>query len=170
MKFLQRIFGGSPKVDAVSAKTDELTYLLNYRDHYSPILESHLTDLALAELYLFRCWTTKFGYQIFSNNPDSSDKLIEEMVNTSKDLGLVIFKTTHGFSIEGVLGDDYINLLESRWQSYDEKVLTFPGEGIPTFQIIYALGDFIGIHSPVITSELSIDFLAHLAEIKRRVM
>lgn len=170
MSFLQKMFFRGPKIDTASAGIDQFTYLMNYREHYAPILEDHISDRALAELYLFRGWTTQFGYRIFSSNPEASEKLIGETVNSTKYLGLGIFKVTHNFSVEEVLGDEYMNLVETRWQAYDVRVSTDLGKGIPTRQIVGVLDDFMQIQDPVVTMKLSTDFLVHMDAIKRIAM
>ena len=77
---------------------------------------------------------------------------------------------THNFSVEEVLGDEYMNLVETRWQAYDVRVSTDLGKGIPTRQIIGVLDDFMQIQDPVVTMKLSTDFLVHMDAIKRIAM
>lgn len=170
MSILQRIFKSRPTIDVASASIHQFTYLLNYREHYSPILGEYISDSVLAELYLFRGWTTQFGYRIFSSDPKASEKLIGETVNSTKHLGLGIFKMTHKFSVEEALKDDYMKLVESRWQAYDVRVSTNTSGGIPTFEIIGTLNYFMQIQDPVVTMRLSTDFLSQLDSIKRNAM
>jgi len=87
MKILRRLFFGRQKVNAATAKIDEMTYLLDYREHYADVfsdgLESHLKPQVLAELFVFRAWTAQFGCRIFSSDRRASEHLIGETVNST---------------------------------------------------------------------------------------
>jgi hypothetical protein len=137
---VKRFFGSRPPLNAASAKIDEQVYLLNYRHHYSSILEDKATPARLAELFLFRAWTAQFGYRIFSADVSASEKLLSETVNASHYLGLPVFQQLHGFSVEEVLGDSFLNLIEDRWHDYDSAVIgaRLPGS-LPTIAIVSAL-------------------------------
>jgi hypothetical protein len=168
MGFLNKLFGTTPEINAATARIDEQVYLLNYRDHYAPILGDRITPRHLAELFLFRGWTAQFGYRIFSTNPAASEKLIGETVNASKYLGLVAFHQVHGFSLESELGADFIDLVEDRWRDYDVVVSTMPkADRLPTMDIVAVLTNRLSIADPVATYGLSIDFLCQLDFIKR---
>ena len=171
MSLFNKLFGRSTDINVSTAKIDKQVYLLNYRDHYSDILGENTTPAVLAELFLFRAWTAQFGYRIFSSNPEVSEKLIGETVNSSKYLGLGIFQEVHGFSVENVLGSDFISLIEERWRGYDVIVSTMPSnDRLPTMEIIAALTQYLGISDPIVTFKLSTDFLAQLDFVKRTAM
>jgi hypothetical protein len=173
VKWLGAIIGASsaPRVraiDAVSAKIDQEVYLVNYRDHYGRLLGNHISDERLAELFLFRAWTAQIGYRIFSSNAQASERLIGEVVNASKYFGLKMFTTLHGFSIEGVLQDDFISVIEYRWRDYDSVVPTMPkADRLPTTEIICELTKRLNIVDPVVTYKLSFDFFVQLEFVKR---
>lgn len=171
MSLFNKLFGRSTEINASTAKIDKQVYLLNYCNHYSNIVSDYMTPSVLAELFLFRAWTAQFGYRIFSSNPEASEKLIGETVNSSKYLGLGVFQEVHGFGVESVLGSDFISLIEDRWRSYDVVVSTMPrSDRLPTMEIVAVLTQYLGIADPVVTFKLSTDFLAQLDFVKRTAM
>ena len=168
MGFLKRLFGTRPEINAATAKIDEQVYLLNYREHYTPILGDNATPPRLAELFLFRAWTAQFGYRIFSTNHASSEKLIGETLNSCKYLGLAFFREVHGFSIEETLGKDFLDLIEERWRDYDICVTAASDRAkLPTIEIISALTGRLGLADPTVTYQLSMEFIAQLDLVKR---
>jgi len=164
--------GTAPEINAATAKIDEQVYLMNYRDHYADILGDHITPSRLAELFLFRAWTTQFGYRVFSSDAEASERLIGETVNSSQYLGLGMFEHLHGFAVEGELGADFILLIEDRWGDYDDVVVSIQPEAdrLPTIEIMTALTKRLDIADVEVTYKLSIDFLAQLDFIKRTAM
>lgn len=179
MSLFKKIFGQnqtappiiSPKPTAADSLVGEFTYLVNYRDQYASILGSNITNHALAELYLFRGWTTQLGYRLYSTKPADSETLLNEVVNSTKSIGQQIFSRKHGFSIEETLGSDYISLVNSRWQAYD---ITFIGNkigsDIPTPQIIGRLLKFININDPVVSMMLEASFLSQMMSLKSKAI
>ena len=156
-----------PDLNAATAKIDEQVYLLNYRNHYAEILGDHATPVRLAELFLFRAWTTQFGFRIFSADAASSEKLMAETINSCRHLGLGVFEKIHGFSVETELGGDFFTLLEDRWQTYDKCVITSPDGGqLPLVPIITAVTNRLGLADPMVTYQLSYDFANQIELIK----
>jgi len=150
---------------------DSMTYLVNYSRHYAPILMEDLSERALAELYLFRAWTAQFGFRIFSSRPDLSEKILGQIVNSCKYLGLGVFEKLHGFSVERTLGDDFMSLIEDRWRDYDLVVSTdMRKAGIPTHEVIDILMKRIGSVNAGVRYALSMDFLAQLDAVKRKAI
>lgn len=173
-KILRRLFSKQPEINAATAKIDDMVYLLNYERHYAGILtglgESPAGPQVLAELFLFRGWTVQFGYRIFSSDKEASEKLIGETVNSTKYLGLAMFREVHGFSLEDTLGADYMSLVEDRWRNYDLVVSTHIAGGIPTMELMAALTRRLGVADPAVTYQLSMDFLGQLDQIKKTAM
>jgi hypothetical protein len=171
MKILRRLFSKRPEINAASAKIDDMVYLLNYERHYADTLtglgESRMRPEVLAELFLFRAWTTQFGYRVFCSDKNASEKLIGETVNSTKYLGLGMFRKVHGFSVEDTLGADYMSLVEDRWRNYDLVVSTHTGGGIPTMELMAELTRRLGVADAAVTYQLSIDFLGQLDQIKK---
>ena len=172
MNFLKKLFKPKEKNDCNSAQTHigKLTYLLNYREHYSSMFTEPLSNKALAELYLFRGWVTQFGYRIFSSDQEISESLIGETVNTTKYFGLDVFEQVHNFSLEESLGDQYMQLLDSRWRSYDDQVVGNMSNGIPVNYIISQLLRNIERTDPVAFFSLSYDLLDLLGQIKSQAI
>jgi hypothetical protein len=158
------------KVNVSTAKIGQQVFFMNYAKEYGGVLGEYLTTQRLAELYLFRGWTAQFGYRIFSTNPDASETLIGEVVNSTHYLGLGMFEQTHGFSIESALGADYLTLIEDRWRVYDLIVSTWTGDGIPTMGLISVLTERLQIADAFVTYPLSINFLTQLDFIKRTAL
>jgi len=171
MKILRRLFSKRAKINAATAKIDDMVYLLNYERHYADTLtglgECQMGPEVLAELFLFRAWTTQFGYRIFCSDKDASEKLIAKTINSTKYLGLAMFREVHGFSVEDTLGADYMSLVEDRWRNYDLVVSTHTGDGIPTMEVMAELTRRLGVADPAVTYQLSIDFLGQLDQIKK---
>lgn len=161
-------------ITAADTKVGKLIYLMNYKEHYGevfkevPSKEQFLTPRILAELYVFRGWTTQYGYRIFSSNKDVSEKIIDLVVNSSEFLGLPIFKDREGISVEEELGDKYINIIEERWRKYDLLVIKH-SEGLapPTRMIIGELTTYAGVKDLNVFMALSLDFIEHLKEIQK---
>lgn len=171
MKLLRRLFSKRPKINAATAKIDDMVYLLNYKRHYANVLTGlgkfNIGPEVLAELFLFRAWTTQFGYRIYSSDNDVSEKLIGETINSTKYLGLAMFQEIHGFSVEDILGADYMSLIDDRWRNYDLIISAHSGEGIPTMALMTDLTGRLGVADPAVTYQLSIDFLGQLDQIKK---
>ena len=111
-------------------------WLIDYREHYLEIFgrdASRLTENVLAELFVFRAWTTQFAFRIASHDANH-DALISETINGCKYQGIKIFEKTHGFSIEEVLECNFMDLIEDRWYTYDDVVVSSPKE-IPASEI-----------------------------------
>lgn len=176
--------GDQSWLDTCRSAICEMVVLMNYRDHYaeafSTLSESYRSRLivelstprVLAELYLFRGWTTQFGYRLFIKDESASERLIGEVVNLTYRMGLPMIRATHGFSIEEVLGAEYPSLLEDRWQRYDRVIPMKFREELPTLKIVDVLTQCIAVKNlrdPRAEVCLSVDFLKHLESIKSTV-
>lgn len=178
MSLFNKIFGASPKNTPsagveldVGSGIGEFVYLVNYREKYETALGTHLSKNALAELFLFRGWTTQFGYRIFSNNQVASERILTETVSLTSYIGKDTFAKIHGFSIEESLGDEYMNLLESRWQEYD--LIYIRNKDIEPYklaapQLAGKLSEFLGINDPIIIMLLEAQYSLQLLELKER--
>jgi len=175
MSFFKRLFKRAPEINSATAKIGEQVYLIRYRDHYARVFQGlaecaeRLTPRRLAELFLFRAWTTQFGYRIFSSDAGASEKLIGETVNATMYLGLGCFELVHGFSVEEELGSDFLALIEDRWWKYDEAVIANreSARSIPTVAIVSALADQLDLHDRFVELRLTVDFLDQLDLVKR---
>ena len=141
------------------------------KDHYGDIFDHDISDVCLAELFLFRGWTAQFGYRIFSSDRTASERLIGETVNLMRTLGIGLFETTHDVSVEATLGSDFLTLLDNRWGSYDLEVSTMPiSDRIPAPEIVAVLTERLEVHDAAVSFGLSTTFLAQLDFIKRTAL
>jgi hypothetical protein len=174
MSFFGSFFSKRVDFNAATVKIDQQVYLLNYTKHYGDLLQGHLSPQVISELFLFRAWTAQFGFRIFCSNPSASEKLTGETVNSVKYLGLGIFEQTHGFSVEDTLGSDFMSLIEDRWGELDCVIVSSKHDGstswLPTMKIIGVLMRRLGIANPIVTYQLSIDFLSQLDFIKQTAL
>ena len=180
MNVFRNLFGRSqnnpnpaPALSQVDSGSGEFVYFVNYREVYETIgtiLGVSLSQKVLAELFLFRGWTTQFGYRIFSSNHAASEELINETVSLISNVGLKIFQDIHGFSIEDCLGGDYIRLVDSRWQEYDRTFIANKDHSdfFAAPQIIWRLNQFLEINDPVASLTLEGIFTVHLMKLKER--
>ena len=152
-------------------------YLMNYRTHYSDLAEgTFLEDLpdehkCLSELFFLRSWTTQFGFRIFNSHQHLVDSILYQIVNQANVLGIEAFRMAHGFSPEEALGDDFMSLLESRWQEYDREVELVAGERrIPALEIASKTLEHCSVVDPIKTYNLSLDLLAQLNQIKQEAI
>ena len=148
----------------------DVTYLLNYRKHYEPVFESlerPLANSVLAELFVFRAWTTQYAYRVFSD-ASAHDDLITETVSSCSHLGTGIFEKTLGISVEAELGNEFIELVEDRWWQYDDIVVKNkdPDTAIPTRQLCGKLLSLAGVVDVEAFVRLCTDFLSQVQGIR----
>ncbi len=143
-------------------------YLMDYRQHYSKFLDGSIDQKrTLSELFLFRGWTTQFGFRIFNSQEHLTDEILNNIVNSATTLGVGIFNVTHGFDPQEILGKKLIDLIENRWQAYDAIVEGSSGSSqIPTAALVGAAMRRSDIHDPSKFVLLSSDFMKHLMQIK----
>jgi hypothetical protein len=177
MSFLKKLFSisksetpnSSPEYDFLGPLIGDFTYLIDYRTHYGSILGAHISNRALAEIYLFRGWTTQLGYRIYSRDTARSDNLSNDVVTFTMTVGQQMFISKHGFSIEMELGSDYLSLVNSRWQAYDKTLIENKiGGDIPASQIIGNLNMFMGINDTMVSVFMEMDFLGHMVAVKNK--
>lgn len=174
MNLFNKLFGSSnaskpANTRQVSTGIDEFVYLLDYRAHYGQVLGQHMSDKALAELYLFRGWTTQFGFRIFSAKPEVSEQLITQTVTYTMHVGQKLFYEKHNINIEECLGNSYMNLLDSRWQSYDLIFVNNKnGDNFAAPQITWQLMKHLNINDVIVSMMLEGMFSIHLLAVKER--
>jgi len=123
------------QIDSSKLQLDAMVYLLNYRVHYTNIIDVMPSNKQICELFLFRSWLVQFGYRIYCNNPMLEDNIIYECVNLYQTLGVGILNLTHNLNIESELRDEFLDLLEDRWQTYDKVYVNSDQRIIPTNDI-----------------------------------
>jgi hypothetical protein len=166
MGFLKSFFGGdSPSPDIVR-KIDlgKYFYLMDYRQQYAEFLsDAPDQKLAISELYIFRAWTTHFGFQIFSSSKDISEKVTYELWNLASTLGQVVLEGKYRIKFA-----DYSSIADSRWQEYDDVYLRNRNseEPFPAIELGFRAAAFCEIEDPGKIALLATSFLIQLGEIK----
>lgn len=95
MGFLKSFFRGDSSSPDIVRKIDlgKYFYLMDYPQHYAEFLsDAPDQKLAISELYMFRAWTTHFGFEIFSSNKNISERITYELWNLADTLGRVVLK------------------------------------------------------------------------------
>jgi hypothetical protein len=159
-----------PNSDVDDSRVDQWTYLLDYREKYEPLFDRELHAKDIAELFLFRGWTTQLGYRLFTSDQDRTEGLIEAVVGLTKVLGIPMLSTTQTVDVETELGGEYMDLVEDRWRGYDEVFIANSQDGIPTNQIVGELFRNIGETNPVSMIKVCGEFLGHMEEVKMNAL
>ena len=122
-----------------------------------------MTEKVLAELFLFRAWTTQYAYRMFAH-ASTHDAFITETVSSCKYLGIGLFEKASGFSIERKLGDEFIELIESRWWHYDEVVVENKNSDttIPARELCGKVCSFAEVVDPEVFVKLCADLLSQV--------
>lgn len=143
-------------------------YLMKYGEHYAEFLEGvPEKPKVISELFLFRAWTTQFGFRMFSPNGEVSEKVIYEIVNLSNTLGKGMLQAIEEFDIEEILGGTFMGLLQERWQEYDFAFVNNRKEGyIPVKEICFKVCDFCEVEDVAKLLWITQDFLTHFELIK----
>lgn len=176
MRILKRIFGKSESqtkgniLEKISIGS--YFYLMNYKEHYSEFLEEIKNeDKVIAELFVFRAWTTQFGFRMFSTQPDISEEIIGQVWNQGK-LGIGMLNQLENVDIEKEFQLDYFELMENRWQELDRVFIANNSNEIPipTRQICSQVMNFCGIKNPFKYMWLCTDFVNQLDKIKHEAI
>lgn len=177
MNFFKNLFGISDEItkETINEKLDlgKHFYLMNYKDHYSDFLDGlDNTSNKIAELFVFRAWTTQFGFRIFSSKSEVSEEIIGEVFNQGKVLGIGILEKTQGINIERELSGKYVDIVDKKWQKYDRIFIENKNSEpkIPTQQICGQITENCDINNPVKYTWLCTNFIQHLDEIKQEAI
>lgn len=171
-------FRRQPAGPAVQSKLHDLDIgqffaFVNYRDYYADfVVGLPNPDRVIAELFLFRAWTTQFGFRIFSSDPEVSEKIISEVVNQAKYLAKELLFEIERTDVEEDLSGSFMRLLDERWQAYDEKFLSYKDEfpPVPTRMICSQVMDYCDVHDPEKFTWLCQDFIRHLEAMKKEAV
>ncbi|MCB9197413.1 MAG: hypothetical protein H6600_03070 [Flavobacteriales bacterium] len=150
----------------------EYFYLMSYNEHYSEFLSGiDNKNKVIAELFVFRAWTTQFGFRLFSSQPEVSEEIIGQVFNQGK-LGKGMLNQLEQVDIEVETNREYVDLMDSRWQDYDSVFIENKNSEtpIPTRQICGKLTDFCDIHDPMKFIWLCTDFIKQLDNIKQEAL
>ncbi len=176
MGLLGKLFG---KQDTLTAdnineriKLGQHFYLMNYSGHYSDFLDGvDNKKKTIAELFVFRAWTTQLGFRLFSSQPTLSEIIIGEVFNQGK-LGKGMLSQLEQVDIEIETNEEYGDLVDSRWQAYDKIFIDHKNSEtpVPSRQVCGKLTDFCDIKDPVKLMWLCKDFIKHLDTIKQEAL
>lgn len=147
-------------------------YLIKYNDQYADFLDGvQNKKKVIAELFVFRAWTTQFGFRVFSSQPVISEIIIGEVFNQGK-LGKGILNKIEQVNIEVETNLEYEDLIESRWHEYDKVFIDNKNSEtqIPTRQICEKLTEFCKIKDPEKFIWICIDFVKQLETIKQEAL
>lgn len=142
---------------------------MNYKEHYEEFLEEVENEKkVIAELFVFRAWTTQLGFRLFSSQPEISERIIESIIAQGKQLGKGMLNMMEQVDIENETNLEYMDLIDSRWQAFDKAFIDNKSSElpIPTRQICGQLTEFCGIQDPAKFVWICTDFIAHLNQIK----
>jgi|GEM_PF-1979948 len=147
----------------------EYFYLMTYQEHYEDFLDGmNNKKKIIAELFVFRAWTTQLGFRLFSSKPDISEKILESIIAQGKQLGIGMLNMLEQVDIESEINMSYMDIIDSRWQDYDKLLIANKSKDlpIPTKQICGQLTEFCNIQDPAKFVWICTDFIAHLNQIK----
>lgn len=176
MGLLDKLFGKKQPLttENINEKLSigEYFYLMSYNEHYSEFLNGiENKNKVIAELFVFRAWTTQFGFRLFSSQPEVSEEIIGQVFNQGK-LGKGMLNQLEQVDIEVETNREYVDLMDSRWQDYDSIFIENKNSEtpIPTRQICGKLTDFCDIHDPMKFIWLCTDFIKQLDGIKQEAL
>ncbi len=143
-------------------------FLFKYKERYAAFLKGIANqEKVISELFVFRAWTTQFGYRLFSSNHEISEKIIDLTFNLGK-MGIGMLKLLDSVDLEKEFSNDYQAIFDERWQQYDKIFIDFRDSEppIPTWRICGGLMKFCNINDPIKYTWICEDFLLQLNEIK----
>src|SRR5699024_4518364 len=177
MGFFKSLFGNKNEVTLQNfnekLNLGEYFYLMTYQEHYQEFLQGvENRNKVIAELFVFRAWTTQLGFRLFSSQPEISEKILESIVAQGKQLGKGMLNKLEQVDIEQEIGMQYMDLIDSRWQEYDKVFINNKSSElpIPTRQICGRLEDFCDIKDPAKFMWICTDFINHLNKIKEEAI
>lgn len=173
MGLFNRLFGKRKLVTTgnINEKLNigEYFYLMSYRKQYAEFLSGiENKNKVIAELFVFRAWTTQLGFRLFSLYPEISEEIIGEVFNQGE-FGKRMLNELDQVDIEVETNQEYFDLMDSRWQEYDRVFISNRNaeNPIPTRQICGKLTDFCDVRNPVKFFEICTDFITQLNRIKQ---
>jgi hypothetical protein len=168
--FFKSLFGGrsAPRDNVSQIDIGKYLYLLDYEQRYRELLPlAPDRRLAISELYMFRGWTTQWGFRLFSPSKEIGEKVIYEVWNHAATLGRITIEAKYKIEIPDS------STVELRWQEYDEvfiqdKTSEHP---IPALQLGSKAASFCGIpNNTGAIYLLATELLAHFKEIREEAI
>lgn len=153
-------------------KIADFYFLFKYREHYLDFLvDTNNQDRVISELFVFRAWTTQFGYRLFTSDHEISEKIIDLTFNLGQ-MGIGMLKLMDSVDLENEFSNDYQTIFDERWQQYDKLFIDYRDTEppIPTWRICGGLMKFCNISDPIKYTWICEDFLKQLNEIKNEAI
>lgn len=179
LKFGHALIRGSQAAEAEqqdrggNVEIAQFFVFMNYSDHYFDFLVGNLDyRRAIAELFLFRAWTTQFGFRIFTSDGELSERIAAEVVNQSKYLGKDLLRTVDGGNVGEGPSASFMSLLEERWQAYDRSFLQYRAADprVPARMICSQVTEYCGVRDPARFAWLCEDFTRQLEAVRNEVL
>lgn len=172
MRVFDKLFKKKKSIDIENLDVGEYFYLMSYNENYTEFLSGiENKNKVIAELFVFRAWTTQFGFRIFSSQPEVSEEIIEKVFNQGK-LGKGMLSLLEHVDIEIETNREYVDLINNRWQEYDKMFIEHKNSEIPipTREICSRFLDFCDVHSPIKFIWICTDFMKQLEIIKQKAL
>lgn len=148
--------------------------LFPYRDHYGWLLRDVPNpESCIAELFLFRGWTTQAGFRLFSSDQSESDRIVQTVVDTARLIGFPGLASTQGVDVRTLWSEDLMTVLEKRWWEYDDFIVKHEAtdkELVPTRKICRAVIGHCGIRDIQKYVLLCANFVEQLGEIQQEAL
>jgi len=145
-------------------------YQMKYREHYKPILND-IADgrKAICELYLFRVWTTQFGFRLCcADKGKIAERLVFNTVNLCvSSLAVGLFNLYNQVDVCRDIGGDLKEILVKRFEEYDQVFFKYRAENnLLPVQVCSLVMDNLKISSDANkVNFLCADFQAHMGKI-----
>ena len=172
MVIFEKLFKKKTSIDIENLDVGEYFYLMSYNEHYTEFLSGiENKNKIIAELFVFRAWTTQFGFRIFSSQPDVSEEIIGKVFNQSK-LGKGMLRLLEHVDIEIETNLEFIELMNNRWKEYDSIFNKYKNSeiSVPTRQICSRFLELCDVNSPVKFIWICTDFTKQLEIIKHKAL
>lgn len=100
-------------------------YLMSYKEEYADFYEGlEIPDRVLSELFLFRFWLTQCGYRLCKPEELSKDEILKDIIPNGLTLGKGMFEWINSVNLERSLGENIVELMESRFHLYDSAFIS----------------------------------------------
>lgn len=145
-------------------KLEKIVFEIDYVKKYKPLfLGKRLTARALCELFLYRSFVASFGYQLFDTERERTQERSKDIIVFCGSYGKFIFEKRHGISLEEVLEEPIHEILNNRWQRYNQAADAEPGPRV----FLATLCRLMRIRDRNMKSKLEEDFLEILQAVEQ---
>jgi len=176
MKFLKNLFSRKKEitVENINEHINVSKYFcaINYHEHYFKFLKGiRNKDKVIAELFIFRAWTTQFSFRFFISKLDISEEIVAQVFIQGR-FGKELLYELEDVDIEMETQIKYRELIDNRWQMYNRvfvknQSLEMP---LPTRQICNQLTEICNIQDVMKSFWICQDFLEHFGNVKQEAL